>query len=225
MKKFEIKINGLSGDYVVKNAEVEKLENCDNLKKNGKFWSFFNKKTSKTAQKSQKQSFVEGFGYISSLESDYAKNQARVFEDTPLLGQVQDYPEPITVRDVSQLLEDLFINLQKLSYLYQQLLGVGERFSNYFKQFIAENTSNQGVLVNIYQLFNEKIPVGQESGEAATGIREGVDKSLEIVQNSIEIAIRINRLVDIDEIFREVSIINATLSAQQMRLLSIKELI
>ena len=228
--KFEVRFDALSGDYVVKKVEVENLKKEDNLRKNRSFLSFFNKKPTKSQNSEAK--YANGFGYINELESNFLRTQNE--ENAPVdpqpnqnQGQERsENPEPISMVDVRRLLQELYNNVRKLNYIYQQLLGVGDRYANYFNGFIAENRSVQGALININDLFEEEGFSGNVSmpiiGET---LDDGVREALGLVTDSLEVANQLQRLVDVSEVNRALNLISSTLNLQRIRLSSMREML
>ena len=221
-KSYILNFDNLFGDYVI-TKEEKSIKNCNNLRKR----DLFIQKNCKKQQNLDKSTlhFFANNGFLENLDIEILKHKEdkkQLENDLYTLNNIEnsDFQNLENVDILNQaisLLSQLYSNFKTLNQIYQVLRDINQDNTQTFTNMISDNIILQGSLLNIYNEITEL----KEAPYCESKIPPLSDNYIEILQlasSSIQgmrdINIRLIKLFNVENINRQLKIIEDSLSIQ-----------
>lgn len=131
----------------------------------------------------------------------------------------------VSVGEGVQLLAELYNNFRVLNMMYQTLRDVNQNYARNFSDFITENTSLMGGLLNIYNSVsgqNNPPETGEGVPELSSRFQDIVDIVASFVQGMREIVLRLLKIFSVENFNRQFNLIEKSLSIQNDFLINLR---
>lgn len=194
MKSYILKFNKTMGDYCIE----ENKENSQKIQENGRK--------------------NNNFSLFSRL---FVKNQQS--EDQNTQEEKESSPS-VSVGEGVALLDKLYINLRLLNNIYSLLQGINGDYSQKFGDFISQNRTLIGGVLNIIGSVSDDNFASEdvEEGQNSSQMEEIIEKAEGVISTSRDINNRLIKLFNVEDFSRQFNLIENTLALQAQELANIK---
>lgn len=150
-------------------------------------------------------------------------NTPQVFPNTPTF--ITPTPDnALSVADSLPLISSLYSKFRVLNMIYQNLRSINSNFAQIFNDYIAINTALQGGLLNIFNSLSPNRSIqNNESVPALPARAQDIFKIVaDQIQDMREINFQLLNLFEVEEIDRQLNLIETALSIQASQVTNLR---